>query len=340
MAAHLRKRPKNRRGSQRTYLAQIILEEPGCNLGLRATAYLEHLQSHNFSQETVRTRTHDLRRFCHWCVDHGVYRAADVDKSLLERYQRQLHRYRKDNGEPLSFTTQTQRLISVRELFRWLCRQRHLPFNPASELELPRKPVRLPEEPMTIEEVESVLQQPDVADALGLRDRAMLEVLYSAGLRRTELVHLRVDDLNVSRGTLQVRQGKGHKDRVVPVGARALHWLERYLGRAREQLLLDPENRVLFLSAYGEAFHPVAVSARVKKYMKQAGVKRKGSCHQFRHSCATHMLEGGADIRYIQHMLGHDDLRSTEIYTRVSIQKLQQVHEETHPGAQLKRSAD
>ena len=169
------------------------------------------------------------------------------------------------------------------------------------------------------------------ADPLGVRDRAMLELFYSCGLRRAELCRLELTDLNPERRTLTIRRGKGKKDRVVPVGARAVAWLERYLKEVRPRLCLDTRTPALFLTGYGDAFNPDVVSRMTADWMKAAGLK--GSCHLLRHTCATHMLEGGADIRYIQQLLGHEKLETTAIYAEVTIRQLQEVHARCHPSA-------
>lgn len=137
---------------------------------------------------------------------------------------------------------------------------------------------------------------------------------------------------SATRCTAQVRQGKGRKDRVVPVGARALSWLERYLLEVRPLLTVSANETALFLTSYGEAFNPDVLSRKVSKYIKNADIGRGGSCHLFRHTCATHMLEGGADIRFIQQLLGHENLETTQIYTEVSIKQLLEVHARTHPA--------
>lgn len=160
----------------------------------------------------------------------------------------------------------------------------------------------------------------------------MLELFYSTGLRRSELARLEIHDLNRERQTLQIRQGKGHKDRVVPVGNRVLAWLERYLDEVRPRLLLDVQQRALFLTSYGDPFNPDVLSRMVSKFIKKAEIERPGSCHLMRHTCATHMLEGGADIRFIQQLLGHEKLETTAIYTQVSIEQLKAVHGKTHPA--------
>ena len=177
--------------------------------------------------------------------------------------------------------------------------------NPASEIELPLPEKRLPDDVPTRAEVEQLLAVPDVADPLGVRDRAMLELFYSTGIRRFELCGLELSSLNTERQTLHVR-GKGKKDRVVPVGERALSWLERYLGEVRPRLCQDTHTQTFFLTAYGEGFHPDVLSRMVAHWLREAGLKRKGCCHVLRHACATHMLENGADIRYIQQLLGHE----------------------------------
>jgi integrase/recombinase XerD len=205
--------------------------------------------------------------------------------------------------------------------------------NPASELELPRMEKRLPTVALTLTQVEALLAVPNVADPLGVRDRAMLELFYSCGLRRTELCRLELTDLQTERRTLTIRRGKGKKDRVVPVGARAVAWLERYLKEVRPRLCLDTRTPALFLTGYGDAFNPDVVSRMVAGWMKVAGLQ--GSCHLLRHTCATLMLEGGADIRYIQQLLGHEKLEATAIYTEVTIRHLQEVHARCHPASRL-----
>ena len=176
---------------------------------------------------------------------------------------------------------------------------------------------------------------PHVSDVIGLRDRAILETLYSTGIRRMEVIHLTVWDLDQERGTLMVRQGKGKKDRMVPIGERAVAWLGRYLDEARPKLVMSPDAGVLFLTQEGEELSPNRLTQLVREHVSAAELDKSGACHLFRHTCATLMLEGGADIRYIQELLGHVELSTTQIYTRVSIRKLKAVHTLTHPGARL-----
>jgi integrase/recombinase XerD len=156
--------------------------------------------------------------------------------------------------------------------------------------------------------------------------------LYSTGVRRSELCALTLGDVSLSRGTLLVRQGKGNKDRLLPVGQRAVYWISRYLDMVRPELLLGIKEQTLFLNDYGEPFRDTKLGDRVKRYMKHAGIDAKGSCHLLRHACATHMLENGAELRYLQAMLGHADARATQLYTHVSIRKLAEIHALTHPA--------
>jgi integrase/recombinase XerD len=192
-------------------------------------------------------------------------------------------------------------------------------------------PKHLPRALLSIEDIEAILAVADPNTVPGLRDRAMLETLYSTGIRRTELTNLRRYDADLTRLLVFVHEGKGRKDRVVPLGARAAAWLDKYLIESRSQLLAH-EHEALFINDYGEPVTPAWLATRVRRHMELAGIDKPGSCHLFRHACATHMLDNGADIRFIQAMLGHATLSTTERYTHVAIGKLQQIHAATHPA--------
>jgi integrase/recombinase XerD len=305
------------------------------SLALWCDAYLESLQTRNYAEGTIEGRAFDLKFFLCWAADRDLKQASQITRPILEAFQRSLWRCMRANGRRLGWTTQRNRLGTIKDWFRWLTRQNVLLHNPASELEMPRPEKRLPQDVLSLAEVQRLMAVPNVTDPLGIRDRAMLELFYSTGMRRTELCRLELPDLHTERRTVHIRQGKGHKDRMVPVGERAAHWLERYLRETRPRLCLDTRTPALFLTGYGGAFNPDVVSRMVSKWMEQAGLPRKGSCHLLRHTCATHMLEGGADIRYIQQLLGHAKLDTTAIYTEVSIKQLQEVHARCHPSARL-----
>jgi integrase/recombinase XerD len=297
--------------------------------------FLSSLAVRNYSPATIVDRRHGLATFILWCAERGIDAPRDVTKPILERYQRHLYYHRKTNGEPLTFRTQGQRLIPIRAWFKWLARENHILSNPASELELPRPEKRLPALVLTADEAEAVMAVPDTAEPLGLRDRAMLELLYATAIRRAELIGLRLFDVDYARSTLIVRQGKGNKDRVVPLGERAKAWLSAYRDRVRPGLVAGRDPGTLFLSRDGQPLEPKRLSEKVRGYVAAAGIGKPGSCHLLRHTAATLMLEGGADIRFIQALLGHESLETTQIYTQVSIAKLAEIHAATHPGARL-----
>jgi integrase/recombinase XerD len=254
---------------------------------------------------------------------------------ILELFQRHLFRHRKKDGQPLAWSGQHLHLTELRAFFSWLAKANHIPFNPASEIELPKQPRTLSKAILSSAEVERILSQPDPTTPLGLRDRAILETLYSTGIRRSELCALRVNDLQWDRQSLFVNEGKGQKDRYVPIGQRALLWITRYIDHARDRMLLDSNEPTLFVSAHGQRLHPDTVTEYTRRYIKAAGITKPGSCHLFRHTMATLMLENGADIRYIQSILGHSKLDTTQIYTRTSLRKLVEVHRATHPAERL-----
>jgi len=306
-------------------------------MGAFILLFLEGMAVKGFSVHTVDRYVYSLRYFVDWCALRGIVRPQDVTKPILERFQRYLFYYRMAGGAPLNSRTQNKYLSSVQTFFRFLAKNNYILSNPASDLELPRYGKRLPREILSISEMEQILNSIDIKDSLGFRDRAILETLYSTGIRRMELIHLKVFDIDVERQTLMVREGKGKKDRMIPIGERALAWIRKYLEEARASLVIEPDENVLFLTNMGEEFGPEYLSRLVKKHVKAAGIRKNGSCHMFRHSMATLMLEGGADIRYIQQMLGHSKLDTTSIYTQVSIRKLQEIYQATHPGAKLER---
>ena len=300
-------------------------------------AHFEWMLINGYSADTVRARKIALRRFIRWCDERGQDDPRAITQPILERYQRYLFYYRKANGAPLSVGMQVQCLAPLKTWFKWLTRQRHILADPAAGIDLPRQPKRLPRAVPSVQEVEAILHEAEPDNVQGLRDRALLETLYATGLRRMELPGVSIYDVDFTRGILWVRHGKGKRERVVPLGERAMAWLDRYITEARKQLMTG-DTDALFLTDYGEPVQPAYVADKVKRYMQFAGVHKAGSTHLLRHACATHMLEGGADIRYIQEMLGHANLETTEIYTHVSIDKLIAVHGATHPSRLTKRT--
>ena len=324
-------------GRKRKERPQIGEAEDPLGLSPLVGTYLEGLRMMNQSKWTVVNVENQLCFFLVWCSERGVTRASEVTRPMVLQYRRAVFNYRQPNGEMLGFASQSKRLLAVIGFFKWVTRENLILSNPASEIDLPRVPKRLPKHVLTIEEVDRVMNQPDVADPIGVRDRAMLELFYSAGIRRSELINLRLYDLDLDRGTIIVRQGKGQRDRIVPIGDRAVAWLQKYLSDIRPWFAMDADNDHVFITHRGAPLSRNQVTHTVHEYIEAAEIGKKGSCHLFRHAMATLMLENGADIRYIQQMLGHRSLETTEIYTHVSIRRLKEIHSMTHPSARLVR---
>jgi len=292
---------------------------------------------HHYAPDTLRSGGHALKLFAAWAADRAITRPSEVTRPILERYQRYIFHYRTKQDRPLGLRGQIARLSPLRSFFRYLVRHNLILHNPAADLELPRSDKRLPRQILTAAEAERVLGAVDLAEPMGLRDRAMLETLYSSGVRRQELLNLSIGDLDRERGVLLIRRGKGKKDRMVPIGDRAVVWISKYLEELRPKLVAEPDEGYLFLSNYGERITPKRLSQIAHDAIVRAAIGKQGSCHLFRHTAATLMLEGGADIRFIQQLLGHASLQTTQIYTQVSIGKLKEVHTETHPAARFRR---
>jgi integrase/recombinase XerD len=297
--------------------------------------YLLWMHVHNYAETTISCRRRYLGYFSGFCQQQAVNEACAVTFELIQGYQRHLFEHRKRDGQPLTVATQAQRLVPVCHFFAWLRRTGQLRINPAGDLLMPRPDRRLPEATLSTTEMAALLAQPDVSRPLGLRDRAILEVFYSCALRRQELIDLTVRDVDFERATVFVRRGKGSKDRYVPIGERALFWLRLYLDLARPRFTHEQAAGQLFLSSVGTPICPDWLTRKVRRYLHDADIDKKGSCHLLRHTVATLLLEGGADVRYVAEMLGHTRLETTQRYTHVSIDHLRTIHTATHPAATL-----
>ena len=331
--AHLRKRPASGRGGQEREPLSFSRATPDA-LAVCAESWLEALRPRNYAEATIEDRFFTLKFFMQWAADRDVTRAGEVTRPntrgvpALPLALRTTRRQRPPSG--LEHTAPEDRV--PKGLVPLAHAPKRDPPQPRFRTGASRMEKRLPTQALTLAQVDRLLAVPDVADPLGVRDRAMLEVFYASGIRRAELCSLEMADVNPERGTLTVRRGKGKKDRVVPLGGRAASWVARYVREVRPRLSLDTRTQALFLTGYGEAFNPDVVSRMVSSWIRAAGLGTKGSCHLLRHSCATHMLEGGADIRYIQQLLGHEKLETTAIYTEVTIRQLLEVHARCHPA--------
>lgn len=285
-----------------------------------------------YSPRTIEAQRHAIGRFIAWADERGLSKPQDITRPILERYQRHVYHHRKANGQPLTVSAQLGLVLPLQAWFKWLTKQNHILYNPAADLDLPTRPKALPKGLLSVAQVEDVLNGCDVVRPEGLRMRAMLEVLYSTGIRRFELAGLKLFDVDVERGALMVRQGKGAKDRLVPLGDRACAWVDKYLRELRPELATPGDDYRLFLDDDGRGFTAERIGDLVKRQLTAAGIEHPGACHLFRVACATHMLENGADIRFIQSLLGHAKLDTTQIYTLVSLAKLKEVHNATHPA--------
>jgi integrase/recombinase XerD len=303
------------------------------SLAAAITAHLESLTASGYATATVTARRVHLTRFTQWGEPRGLLALGDITPGVLEAYRAHLAAWRTADGHALAWSTHAQHLSALKLLCAWATRTRRLAVNPAAELTLPRSPKRLPRAVLSESEVERVLAIPDVTTPLGLRDRAILELLYSTGLRRRECTTLDLPDVDPARQVVFVREGKGRKDRLVPIGERALAWLTRYLETVRPRLVRGRDPTALFVSGRGTRITPHRLTDRLHRYVQAAGVGKPGSVHIFRHTMATLMHDGGADIRDLQEMLGHAQLSTTQLYTHVAITRLQAVHAKTHPAA-------
>jgi integrase/recombinase XerD len=225
--------------------------------------------------------------------------------------------------------TANRRLAALRRLYRWALREGMIGSDPTLRLAGAKAPPRFPRA-LTEEQVEALLAAPDTASALGLRDRAMLELLYATGLRVTELVGLKLVELSLADGLVRVT-GKGQKERVVPVGEEARLWLDRYAGQARPALLKGRSDDALFVTRQGRSMTRQMFWKLIRRYALQADIRAPLSPHGLRHAFATHLLNHGADLRVVQMLLGHADISTTQIYTHVARERLQALHQQHHP---------
>ena len=273
-----------------------------------------------------------IRHFLEWCWQCHVTRPEWISRGLLEAWLSWLDEYRTLEGTHYADTSKESMIRSVNAFLCYLHLHSRIDSNPLAGTRLRR--CNGHSIPLVLDEkqVMRLLEMPANDDVLGMRDRAMMEVTYSSGMRRGEIVGLRMTDLIRGGSTMIVRKGKGGKERIVPLGGPAQYWLKRYLSEARPLLLLaEAPSAMMFLTSYGDGFSSGGRGQVVRRYLTQAGVGMRGGPHLLRHACATHMLDHGADLRTIQTLLGHSRVDTTEIYTHVSMGRLCSVHHSTHP---------
>ena len=274
------------------------------------------------SKNTIAAYQRDLLGFATWLRQFDIDLAAASRTDILRYQSVRMREGRKVRSE-------ARLLSTLRRFYRYLCREEIRDSDPTAQIESPRLGRPLPSS-LTENEVEDLLAQPDVNEALGLRDRTMLEVLYATGLRVSELIALTFEQLNMRQGLIRC-VGKGNKERLVPLGEIALDWLQQYLLESRPELLKGTVSDDLFPTKRGRAMTRQAFWYLIKRYAKQAGIKKDLSPHTLRHAFATHLLNHGADLRVVQLLLGHADLSTTQIYTHVAKERLKSLHVKHHP---------
>lgn len=284
------------------------------------------------SSDTCRNYLSHLTSFLEFVAALGLTSWAEANRDVLEEYRAHVFSLRHPRtGNPLRVGTHVAHLMAVKVFFRFLSRDGYIVANPASDLELPRHKKPLPlvlNEP----EILKLIEVPNTARRPGIRDRAILELLYGTGLRNSELCSLTLDLLDLGGHTVRLQKGKGNKPRLLPLGQEAQAWLELYLERVRPFWLRNPQCQAVFLDRWGAG--PITrctISMLVRKLGRQAGLGKAATPHSLRHSCATHMLRRGAGLRHIQQLLGHEQLSSTEHYTRVELTDLRKVLSRCHP---------
>lgn len=296
-----------------------------------AERYREHLLVSNYAPGTIKSHLFYLKRFFAYLRENAITEITAVTKETIRDYQTHLYEEINFKGQPNSVLSQNNAFNVVKSFFRFLCENDYLVGDPAREISYAQIPKRLPRSILTQAEMRKLLHAPDTKTALGYRDRTILEVLYSSGIRREELSSLLLADVDYNDGFLRVNAGKGKKDRVVPIGKIACRYLQNYITSVRPSLIRNPYNNHLFLSLKGNKLSKNVLWEIVKRYARKARIKKHVSPHTFRHTCATLMLRNKANIRHIQELLGHASLNSTQVYTSVSITDLKEVHSRCHP---------
>jgi len=299
---------------------------------LSVAKYCEWMQVLGWSERTQESYKSNVRFFLNYLIkETSVENLNEIDGKTLSGFQTFLYHSETKQGKRLALSSQHNKLVSVRSFFHWLYESGVLLFDLSAALNLPKKQRGLPKGVMSEKEVEQLLGQPDILTALGLRDRTILEVLYSSGIRNTELRNLAVYDIDLKQLQLMVRQGKNAKDRVVPIGEIAADFIHEYLISARPKLNPSQDNDLLFISKNGLQITKANLVWIFNKYVEKAGLEAHFTPHSLRHSCATHMLRAGADIRYIQELLGHASVATTQLYTKVEVADLRAMHRQCHP---------
>jgi integrase/recombinase XerD len=295
--------------------------------------FTKWLEVNNYAPRSIDEFRAGAKDFISFCLTKDVKDIRGISAQTIYAFQQSLlERVSPRNGQRLQVSTRNQYLSAIKLFFKAMKAQGHIHENPALDIPHAREPKRLPSAIPTNAEIRRILQVPDTTTAIGFRNRCILELFYTSGIRVTELVNLKTTDVNLEDGVIQVRQGKGRKDGVVPVGKIASRWLKHYLAEVRPLLDTKGNTEALFLTLGGRGFAGrKMIETIVSDCAQAAGLKKRVTPHSFRHAMATHMMRRNAPVRVIQEMLRHESLESTQVYTRVTIMDLKRVHARCHP---------
>ncbi len=304
--------------------------------------YLDSDAMRNCSPRTIEANQGTLLRFDRWCEQRSVLTPADLKEEVISGYRRYLfHWISEATGQSLSANSQACALTIVRSFCQWLTRNEVIPGDPTLGLQIPRAPRRRLADVLTTSEAVALLCQPDITTPLGIRNRAILETFFSTAIRASELGNLEPADVVAERGLIQIRGGKGDKDRVVPISRSALDWIDKYASDVRPGALRGDGPHKLFLSTTGKSLTRESLALIVRQSLRSAEIEKRGACHLLRHTAATLMMENGADLRALQVYLGHSKLDTTQIYTHMTLGRLREIHAKTHPtGDQRVKNGD
>jgi integrase/recombinase XerD len=275
------------------------------------------------SKNTIEAYSHGLTRFITYLKENKIEQVRDIAKLQVQGFLLVLRKKR------LNTKSIVRDLAALRTFFRFLIQEGILQNNPVEDLESPKVAKTLPEI-LSLKEIERILEEPNLKTPLGIRDRAMLEILYATGMRVSELTHLMIQQVNLEGGYVLL-YGKGSKERIVPLGSEAMRWVDLYLKGARGILSKGKESPFLFINRSGKGMSRQGFWKNLRDYARRAGLHKRITPHLLRHSFATHLLERGADLRSVQMMLGHVDISTTQIYTHVTSERLKKVHKRYHP---------
>lgn len=295
------------------------------------TRFFAYLRVQQYGVRTIDNYRGTLSHFVEFLTASGVTAFYEVTPRHLVSYQTRLLAMGGNRGRPLTTNAQANVAGQLKVFFKFLTQNHQVLANPAQQLTLPRRTPRPPTDVLDLVAMRQLLGAPKVRTVRGLRDRAILELLYSTGIRATELANLDTADISLEEGELLIRRGKGQKDRLVPVGRAACLWVGRFLREGRPRLAKNPGATALFLNRRGRRLNRRTLSKIVRVHARRAGLSTKVTPHTLRHTFATHMLRGRASLRHLQEMLGHSKLSTTQIYTHVDISDLKREHRRCHP---------